>query len=1052
MLKRSTMWIVTTCTIITFARGGSLFADDCYSSWFNVGISGVSDLAVYGDGPTEALYAAGGNLVRRWLGTGDCTWEQVGIATKEWADPPEIAGTVYALATVNGMLYAAGEFDLIRRYEGGSPVHVHGVAKFDGTSWHPAEDVPFLYRMRQPVKTLFAAGNELYAASAWPEGGGTPEEAWVGKLVLSGEDEMWLELMGLDRGFLDSSGSGVINDMVMWQHESETYLVVAGAFEVCKPDEPYESCLYCDDTQGPRIRNLAKMASGFEWSRAGGGGVNGTVYSLVVLNNDLYVGGRFTTAYDSEDDRCSGAGKAVNYVARWNGSEWTDVGNGFDPGEYVHGLVVFDDGTGEALYAGTTKGLYKRVGEAWEDRSPVDAPTALRGDLCIAPYTLVGTTIWTTGLGGSVGAWCGCSGICAGYEETNWSDSSWEVAVAGWHTVLTSKPTTWSGYICDGDPYYFYHYHGVLFRNPLEEYIPDPYPYWYWWGDSTRYFKLKDGQKAARIDVTSYYYWSWWWGYNWASSVFLRNRFTQGIMVPRCWDGGLPLASGVGPQYFAPKELHICSEPCEEIIDWCDHDCGELWDEQWTWQRDYFSKHTRFTDGCWAGCSGGECDCCWDWEEEPEWWSWYWWWRVCLFRDQPYGWSLIFGDLSVLGTLGMGEPGPYQCRYVTVDSASVTVHLEQDTGFPRELHLEVSGERNISLESPPFEVEAILRDCDGWAIGNPIPLSIPSDDTEGEFVQYTLDPVQIPLTCGNYPRRIDIRGKNGCSLEDGFQDLYTLYVPPPDLTPGGTPLSQDTVDCFSCDSVSDFAPGELQFYKSTRDLYGICDQVQDGPKHGEVANGEFRPTARRSHGATILPEGLLYVMVDDANSPAEFKGAKADLGDPTGWHTAAGASGHSMTEEGIPLDASEGEIFKFNVLVGVCRNVSTLPLSFDWYWWDTRECCFQHERGDLSLRVEPLPNIPAIVNPVNPQGAVWIKSDGSEDIELQIPACPQVCASGSSGPVMGSLSRPFVAWPERDGSGRVLDGHALGWKIVGRTLISPEPEAKAITISPASGQ
>lgn len=53
----------------------------------------------------------------------------------------------------------------------------------------------------------------------------------------------------------------------------------------------------------------------------------------------LYAGGGFTSA----------GGNSANHIARWDGQDWTQVGNGVN--DVVAGMVAFDDGDGTALYA-----------------------------------------------------------------------------------------------------------------------------------------------------------------------------------------------------------------------------------------------------------------------------------------------------------------------------------------------------------------------------------------------------------------------------------------------------------------------------------------------------------------------------------------------------------------------------------------------------------------------------------------------------------------------------------------------------------------------------
>ena len=54
----------------------------------------------------------------------------------------------------------------------------------------------------------------------------------------------------------------------------------------------------------------------------------------------LYAGGVFTTA----------GGVTVNRIAQWDGTRWSALGSGMNGS--VSALTVYDDGTGPVLYAG----------------------------------------------------------------------------------------------------------------------------------------------------------------------------------------------------------------------------------------------------------------------------------------------------------------------------------------------------------------------------------------------------------------------------------------------------------------------------------------------------------------------------------------------------------------------------------------------------------------------------------------------------------------------------------------------------------------------------
>ncbi len=99
-------------------------------------------------------------------------------------------------------------------------------------------------------------------------------------------------------------------------------------------------------TAGGVPANYVAKWNGTAWS-ALGAGMNGAVNALAVFDDGsgdgpaLYAGGQFTSA----------GGVPANYIAKWNGTSWTDLD--FGTNDDVFALAVFDDGSGAAaLHAG----------------------------------------------------------------------------------------------------------------------------------------------------------------------------------------------------------------------------------------------------------------------------------------------------------------------------------------------------------------------------------------------------------------------------------------------------------------------------------------------------------------------------------------------------------------------------------------------------------------------------------------------------------------------------------------------------------------------------
>jgi hypothetical protein len=97
-------------------------------------------------------------------------------------------------------------------------------------------------------------------------------------------------------------------------------------------------------TAGGLPANRIAKWDGASWSPVGTGGMNKAVNVLAVFGGALHAGGEFATA----------DGVSARGIARWNGTSWSGLGSGnqLSQGSFVMAMTVFDDGSGEALYAG----------------------------------------------------------------------------------------------------------------------------------------------------------------------------------------------------------------------------------------------------------------------------------------------------------------------------------------------------------------------------------------------------------------------------------------------------------------------------------------------------------------------------------------------------------------------------------------------------------------------------------------------------------------------------------------------------------------------------
>ena len=305
------------------------------------GMSGdVSALAV-GDG----LYAGGHfiratnsdgmavtlNYIGKWNGS---SWTNLGNG---------MSYAVYALAVSVTHVYAGGYFSMA------GETQVDNVAKWDGNSW-----TALGFGMERPVYALAISASDVYAAGAFRSAGGNEADSvakWNGSAwttVGSGiyNDVLALAVSGsnLYAGGRFKASSGTSAERIAkWNGSVWTVLgfdtgigdvsVIATA-----GDEIYAGGVF-RTAGGTMVNGVAKW-DGTNWT-ALGSGMDNTVYALAFFGGELYAAGRFTAAMNSD-----GTTVPLNYIGKWNGSRWTNVGLGMNG--FVSGLAVL----GDDLYAG----------------------------------------------------------------------------------------------------------------------------------------------------------------------------------------------------------------------------------------------------------------------------------------------------------------------------------------------------------------------------------------------------------------------------------------------------------------------------------------------------------------------------------------------------------------------------------------------------------------------------------------------------------------------------------------------------------------------------
>jgi hypothetical protein len=292
------------------------------ASWSPVGSgmdSPVWSLTVFDTGAGPRLYAggefttAGGvtvNGIARWNGT---SWSPLGSGMGGGSVP-----FVYALKVFDDgtgpALHAGGEFDTA------GSVTVNNIARWSGLPWRP---------LGSGMDGTFVPG-DVFALAVFDDGSGPALYAGGDFITAGGVSVSYIARW--NGTFWSPLGSGIEGEV----------------FALAVFDDGTGPALYAGgdfDTAGGVSTDRIARWDGTSWSPLGSGLGGTSVEALAVFDDGtgpaLYAGGAFATA----------GGVTANHIARWDGTSWSPLGSGMSGG-WVYALAVFDDGTGPALYAG----------------------------------------------------------------------------------------------------------------------------------------------------------------------------------------------------------------------------------------------------------------------------------------------------------------------------------------------------------------------------------------------------------------------------------------------------------------------------------------------------------------------------------------------------------------------------------------------------------------------------------------------------------------------------------------------------------------------------
>ncbi|MFH1746219.1 MAG: hypothetical protein ABIG44_04165 [Planctomycetota bacterium] len=219
-----------------------------------------------------------------------------------------------------------------------------------------------------------------------------------------------------------AAGNASVRNIAKWDGQTWSSLdsdtIHGSVHAIATFDDGSGPALYVGGGAGLRVWNPSERT----WSY---GGIYGYVYSMVVHDDGsgpaLYVGGDFTRAGDI----------TAWHIARWDGQNWSSLPGGttHGMGGPVYDLAVYDDGSGPALYAAGdfagAGGVLVRNVAKWDGTQWSDLDGGLRPYYADAYALAVFDPPGPQGPGLYVGGDFATAGDIDTYDIARWDGDGW---------------------------------------------------------------------------------------------------------------------------------------------------------------------------------------------------------------------------------------------------------------------------------------------------------------------------------------------------------------------------------------------------------------------------------------------------------------------------------------------------------------------------------------------------------------------------------------------------------------------------------------------------
>jgi hypothetical protein len=257
-------------------------------------------------------------------------------------------------ALSDGNINGTGEYDITALAITSDNLYIGGFFRFLGDNLTPANSIA-IWNKSTPGWSTIGSGNN-----------GVDDQVW--SIAVNGNDVyVGGDFTTINGGLISAINIAKWNSATGWSaltgidDDGSSYInavAVSGT-------NIYAAGYFTSINNGTAAGSIA-MWDGTSWSVLSDGtnnGVDGNIYAIAVDGNNVYVGGDFTTLSDQST--------VANYVAKWDGSNWTVLTNGPTNGlsYIVNCLVIKDD---EIYFGGEFENLacWNSSFNTWVDMTP----------------------------------------------------------------------------------------------------------------------------------------------------------------------------------------------------------------------------------------------------------------------------------------------------------------------------------------------------------------------------------------------------------------------------------------------------------------------------------------------------------------------------------------------------------------------------------------------------------------------------------------------------------------------------------------------------------